>query len=43
MPKAGWWAFAALIEGDEPIKNPEGKEVGVELGALIWVKTVDMK
>jgi cobalt/nickel transport protein len=43
MPKAGWWSFAALIEGDETMQNPDGKEVGVELGALIWVKTVDMK
>jgi cobalt/nickel transport protein len=43
MPKAGWWAFAALIEGDETMPNPDGQEVGVELGALIWVKTVDMK
>jgi len=43
MPKAGWWAFAALIDGDEKLKNPEGKEVDVELGGLIWVKTVDMK
>ena len=43
MPKAGWWGFAALLEGDEKMKNPEGKDVDVELGALIWVKTVDMK
>ena len=43
MPKAGWWSFAALLEGDKEIKNPEGKPVGVELGALIWVHTVDMK
>ena len=43
MPKAGWWSFAALIEGDETMKNPEGNDVPVELGALIWVKTVDMK
>jgi cobalt/nickel transport protein len=43
IPKSGWWGFAALIEGDEKMKNPEGQEVGVELGALIWVKTVDMK
>ncbi|MBN2713318.1 MAG: DUF4198 domain-containing protein [Planctomycetes bacterium] len=42
MPKAGWWAFAALIDGDEKMKNPEGKMVDVELGGLIWVKTVDM-
>ena len=43
MPKAGWWSFAALIEGDETMQNPEGNDVPVELGALIWVKTVDMK
>ena len=43
MPKAGWWGFAALIDGDEKMKNPEGKLVDVELGALLWVKTVDMK
>ena len=43
MPKAGWWGFAALIDGDGTLKDPEGKPVGVELGALIWVKTVDMK
>jgi cobalt/nickel transport protein len=43
MPKAGWWGFAALIEGDEKMKSPEGTMVPVELGGLIWVKTVDMK
>jgi len=43
MPKAGWWSFAALMDGDNPMKNPDGKEVDVELGALIWVKCVDMK
>lgn len=43
MPRAGWWAFAALIDGDVPMKNPAGKQVPVELGALMWVKTVDMK
>ena len=43
MPRAGWWAFAALVDGDEPMKNPDGEEVPVELGGLIWVKTVDMK
>ena len=24
------------------MKNPEGKPVDVELGGLMWVKTVDM-
>ncbi len=42
MPRAGWWGFAALIEGDEQMKNPEGKSVPVELGALMWVKATDM-
>ena len=43
MPRAGWWSFAALVEGDELVTNPDGKKVPVELGGLIWVKTVDMK
>jgi cobalt/nickel transport protein len=43
MPRAGWWGFAALLEGDQPMTNPEGEEVPVELGALIWVYTRDMR
>ncbi|ALG66730.1 DUF4198 domain-containing protein [Beggiatoa leptomitoformis] len=43
MPKAGWWAFAALVEGDTTMLNPDGKPVAVELGGLIWVHTVDMQ
>ena len=42
MPKAGWWGFAALVDGDEKMNNPDGEPVDVELGGLIWVKTVDM-
>jgi cobalt/nickel transport protein len=42
MPKAGWWGFAALVDG-EPMPNPDGEMVEVELGGLIWVKTVDME
>ena len=42
MPKAGWWGFAALLDGDQPLPNPEGKPVPVEQGALIWVRTRDM-
>ena len=42
MPRAGWWAFAALVDGDEQMPNPKGDLVDVELGALMWVKTVDM-
>ena len=37
MPFAGWWGFAALIDGDKPMTSPNGKDVPVELGALIWV------
>ncbi|WP_240722638.1 DUF4198 domain-containing protein [Poseidonocella sp. HB161398] len=37
MPVAGWWGFAALVEADAPMVSPEGEEVPVELGALIWV------
>ena len=43
MPRAGWWGFAALLEGDQLVSNPEGKQVPVELGALIWVRTVNMQ
>lgn len=43
MPRAGWWAFAALIDGDEKMKGPDGKMVDVELGALMWVRATDMK
>ena len=42
MPRAGWWGFAALIEGDTPMTGPGGEPVPVELGALIWVRAVDM-
>jgi cobalt/nickel transport protein len=43
MPRAGWWGFAALVDGEEPMKNPEGEMVGVELGALIWIPVQDME
>ena len=43
MPRAGWWGFAALVDGDEQMKSPEGKMADVELGGLMWVKVVDMK
>lgn len=36
-PKAGWWGFAALNEADYQLKTPEGKEMPVELGAVLWV------
>ena len=43
MPRAGWWGFAALLEGEEGAVNPEGKAVPAEHGALIWVHTREMK
>lgn len=43
MPRAGWWGFAALIESDETMTNPQGQRVPVEQGGLIWVKCVEMK
>lgn len=42
MPRAGWWGFAALVQADAPMKGPDGSEVPVELGGLIWVKATDM-
>ncbi len=43
MPRAGWWGFAALVDGDEKMPGPDGKQADVELGGLLWVKTVDMR
>lgn len=43
MPRAGWWGFAALLEGDESMANPEGAQVPVEQGALMWVQVRDMR
>lgn len=44
MPAAGWWGFAALNEGEEKIVSEiDGKSYPVEIGAVVWVKTVTMK
>ena len=42
MPRAGWWGFAALNEADWKLKK-DGQEKGVEIGAVYWVHTRDMK
>lgn len=42
LPRAGWWGFAALVEGDKPMKSPDGKNAPVELGGVMWVKATDM-
>lgn len=43
MPKAGWWGFAALEEAKQKIKDPDGKEKPVEIGAVIWTYATEMK
>lgn len=42
MPRAGWWGFAALMEGDERMSK-DGKDYPMELGAVLWVKAYSMK
>jgi len=42
MPKAGWWGFSALNEAEWKLKQ-DGQEKGVEIGAVYWVYTRDMK
>ncbi len=42
MPKAGWWGFSALNEADRTIDH-EGQKKHVEIGAVYWVHTRDMK
>ncbi len=42
MPKVGWWGFAALNK-DEKTMTHDGKEYPVEIGAILWVKTYNMK
>ena len=43
MPKAGWWGFSAIMTGARQMQSPDGQQVPVEEGGLIWVKTVDMR
>lgn len=43
MPRAGWWGFAALTEAEQTMTAPDGREVPVEEGGLIWVKATDMR
>jgi len=42
MPRAGWWGFAALNEDEKKIKY-EGEDKSVEIGAVLWIRTYDMK
>jgi cobalt/nickel transport protein len=42
MPKAGWWGFAALSDASWKIPH-DGVDKGVEIGAVYWVKTRNLK
>jgi len=42
MPRAGWWGFAALIDGPQQ-ENPTGHKVETELGGVMWVRTEEME
>jgi len=37
IPRAGWWGFAALMDGD-PIKGKDH-----EVGAVMWIRAHEMK
>jgi cobalt/nickel transport protein len=41
LPVAGWWGFAALVDGDEKMKGPDGEDKDVEAGGLLWVWAAD--
>ncbi|MFZ5766437.1 MAG: DUF4198 domain-containing protein [Thermodesulfobacteriota bacterium] len=40
MPRAGWWGFAARIEGE--MTEYEGRRVEVERVGVMWVRCIDM-
>jgi cobalt/nickel transport protein len=42
MPIEGWWGFAALSTADFKIER-EGKKYPVEIGAVLWVRTREMR
>ena len=42
MPRAGWWGFAALNEASWTMKH-QGEDKSIEIGAVYWVRTRDMK
>lgn len=42
MPRAGWWGFSALSEADWTLEH-EGEKKSVEIGAVYWVFTRDMR
>jgi cobalt/nickel transport protein len=42
MPRAGWWAFAALNTDENKMKH-NAEEKSVEIGAVFWIRVHDMK
>lgn len=42
MPREGWWGFAALSTADFKLEHG-GKKYPVEIGAVLWVKTREMR
>lgn len=42
-PRAGWWGFSALSEADYKLKDPQGKDKPVELGAVLWISLDEYK
>jgi len=42
MPRAGWWGFAALSDASWTLPK-DGVQKPVEIGAVFWVHTTDMK
>ncbi|MEE9367480.1 MAG: DUF4198 domain-containing protein [Pontiella sp.] len=41
--KEGWWAFTAIPESSEVTENPDGKDVGVEMGGVLIVRANDLE
>lgn len=42
MPRAGWWGFAALSDASWKLER-QGVKKDVEIGAVFWVRTTDMR
>ena len=42
IPWAGWWGFAGLLEDSKGMEH-NGKKVGLEIGAVIWVEATGTK
>jgi len=36
-PHPGWWGFAAVTKGDDPLKGPDGQAKATELSGVLWL------